>query len=201
MLGNALHKGVELCSNDIIARMDTDDIAIENRFEIQYKYLNEHPEVSVVGSFIEEFAGGEKLGVKEVPIRHEDIFQYSKTRNPINHMTVMFRKSHVVDSGNYKHFPYLEDYYLWCRMMEKGYTFHNIPIVLVKARTGKEMCRRRGGYTYFLAHKKLKGIQYKLKLINYFEYCKAVTGCFIFTMAPNFAREILYRNVLRNREK
>lgn len=199
MLGLALKKGVELCSCDVIARMDTDDIAMENRFEIQYKYLSEHPEVSAVGGFIEEFDENGDLRIKEVPIRHDEIVRYSKMRNPINHMTVMFRKSHVISSGNYKHFPYLEDYYLWCRMMAKGYRFCNIPSVLVKARAGKKMYRRRGGFNCFLAHRKLRIAQYQLKLINYFEYCIAVTGSFIVTMSPDLVREVLYKGFLRKR--
>mgnify|MGYP000724291085 FL=1 len=54
-LGRALAKGVELCSHELIARMDTDDIAVYNRFQHQYDYMTAHPTVAVCGGWMQEF--------------------------------------------------------------------------------------------------------------------------------------------------
>ena len=84
-------------------------------------------------------------GLKGCPRLMEDILPYARYRNPLNHMTVMFRKQDVLNAGNYRHFPYLEDYDLWSRMLAKGCAFYNLPEILVKARTSEALYERRGG--------------------------------------------------------
>lgn len=199
-LGRALAKGVLLCHQDYIARMDTDDIAVSNRFELQENYMLRHPEISVVGGGIEEFLPDGNYRKKLMPQKQSDILVYGKYRNPVNHVTVMFRKEAVLKAGNYCHFPLLEDYDLWNRMLAQGAKFHNLPQVLVHVRTGTEVYRRRGGYSYFLSHKKLRKQQYQLKLLNRAEYFSALVVSFIFAMQPTWLRAKLYQNYLRQKE-
>ena len=112
-LGRALAKGVQLCRNELVARMDTDDIALPDRIEKQAAYMEKHPEVHVLGGGIREFNdAGTTDRVKLMPQTQQEILSYVKNRNPLNHMTVMFRRSAVLEVGNYQHFPYLEDYSL-----------------------------------------------------------------------------------------
>lgn len=198
MLGRALAKGIKFCNNDIVARMDTDDIALPNRFELEYKYLKEHPEVSVVGSNIQEFNDDNTLFArKEMPITSSDIKKYIKYRNPLNHMTVMFRKSDVLLAGNYRHFPLLEDYELWNRMLAKGYLFHNLPYVLVKVRVNKERCAKRGGIRYCMTFIKLRYMQYNLGILSGLEFVKSLIGTIVMTVSPNWSRRIAYNFFLR----
>ncbi|SPW30947.1 putative glycosyl transferase [Edwardsiella tarda] len=93
-LGNALNFGISKCKNEIIARMDTDDICMPNRFNIQIPLINAYPELSVLGSAIIEFSPDDKVfsGLKQMPLIHDNIVKYSKYRNPMNHMTVVFKK-------------------------------------------------------------------------------------------------------------
>ena len=56
-LGKALRKAVTTCKYEIIARMDSDDIAVRNRFELQLAYLMSHPNTDILGGQIEEFIG------------------------------------------------------------------------------------------------------------------------------------------------
>jgi hypothetical protein len=119
----------------------------------------------------------------------------------MNHMTVMFRKEAVIASGNYHHFPLLEDYYLWSRMLVKGYKFNNIPKVLVMARTGMNMYNRRGGLHYFKNHLNLRNKQYKIGHLNLLEYVRAVIVSFAFTMCPSKIKQILYTKLLRKSEE
>ena len=149
-LGIALCEGVKLCRNNIIARMDGDDICRSDRFEKQIKYLLNNPEVDIVGSYISEFEGNidNIISTRRVPISNLEIRNYVKKRNPFNHMTVMFKKEAIINAGNYKDFKWNEDYYLWARIIKNGATCYNLPEYLVYARTGDAMFERRGGYEY-----------------------------------------------------
>ena len=128
-LGKALNEGLKHCSYDLVARMDTDDIAKPDRFEKQLAIFLEHPEIDVVGAWIDEFEGevSNVLSMRKVPEQHENILRFAKGRCPVNHPVVMFRKSAVLKAGGYKHFPLFEDYYLWVRMLMNGARFYNIP--------------------------------------------------------------------------
>lgn len=101
-LGKALNEGLRHCSYDLVARMDTDDIAKPDRFEKQLAIFLEHPEIDVVGAWIDEFEGrvSNVLSVRKVPEQHEDILRFAKGRCPVNHPVVMFRKSAVLKAGD-----------------------------------------------------------------------------------------------------
>lgn len=149
-LGKCLNDGLKLCSYDIIARMDTDDIAKPTRFEEEYIFLSEHPEYDLIGTWIEEFTSDTNniVSVKKVPQNHNDIFKYAKYRCPVNHPTVMYRKKAVLAAGGYqeKYFP--EDYFLWIRMLINGSKFYNIGKSLLWFRFSPETIKRRGGWKY-----------------------------------------------------
>lgn len=198
-LGLALKKGLELCKYELVARMDTDDIAKENRFELQYEFMKSHPQVAVCGGLIQEFNDAEETKrLKRMPVTHEEIVTYAKLRNPVNHMTVMFRKSDVLAVGSYRHFPFLEDYDLWSRMLAKGAVFYNMPQILVKARTSDEMYGRRGGIQYCRQYLKLRKEQRQLGLLSICEYGKAVIVTVGITLISTRIRKWVYKGILRN---
>ena len=150
-LASALNYGLQKCSFELIARMDSNDIASRNRFEREVKYLGNYG-VDVVGSYIEE--KDEKmdrgLGIREVPLSHDDITRYLRWKNPMNHMTVMYKKKAILDVGGYsQELRKLQDYALWAKMIKAGYRFINIPEPLVMVRTGEDFLNRRGGFEYF----------------------------------------------------
>ncbi len=197
-LGRALAKGVTLCRNELIARMDTDDIAMPKRIARQVTYMNAHPEVHVLGGSIREFNdAGTTDRVKTMPKTQKEILSYVKNRNPLNHMTVMFRKSAILEVGNYQHFPYLEDYSLWSRMLAKGYQIRNLDSILVKARTSMDLVRRRSGWKYFKDFARLRKFQHELGLTTIIEYIISMTGTFIVLMQPGFIKELAYKKILR----
>ncbi|CDL84097.1 glycosyltransferase [Xenorhabdus szentirmaii] len=149
-LGEALNIGLNSCTNDLIMRVDTDDINKCDRFEVQYIYMNNNPQITVCGSHIAEFDENPSdiKGYRRVPLENE-INSVINKRNPINHMTACFRKKQVLSVGGYQHLQYMEDYYLWVRLYSKGFKLENLDKVLVLARTGKNMLRRRRGIVYF----------------------------------------------------
>ena len=197
-LGIALQKGLEKCKYDYVARMDADDIAADTRFEYQLKYMNEHKDISVLGGYIDEFSvEGEVIRTKTMPLTYKDLYKYGKYRNPLNHMTVLFRKKDVTDVGGYKPLKGLEDYYLWCRMLSNGYKIANIDKVLVHARLGN-FENRRGGFEYFKTYIKLRILQKKLKYTNTIEFIVATILTALITLSPKNLRGGLYK-VLRKR--
>ncbi|EGQ9589553.1 glycosyltransferase [Vibrio parahaemolyticus] len=164
-LGDALNKGLEHCSNDLVARVDTDDINHPDRFEKQIKYMDDNPQIAAVSSDIIEFevTPDKPSKVKKVP-SHEKIEKYSLKRNPLNHMATVFRKEAVEQVGSYKHHLYMEDYYLWLRLQSGGFKLSNIPETLVSARVGNGMLERRKGVQYAISELKLMQKIYQLKL-------------------------------------
>ncbi|MBO5889635.1 MAG: glycosyltransferase [Clostridia bacterium] len=199
-LGNALKFGVEKCSYEMVARMDTDDICALDRFEKQLKIFEWDEELSLVGSNIEEFVDSVDniVGERIVLEKHEDICKDLKKRCPINHMTVMFKKSEVKKAGGYLHWLYDEDSYLWIRMYLAGCKFYNLQENLVKARVNLDTYARRGGYKYFKSERDLFKLMYDKKIINYFEYLKCISIRFaVYVLMPNKVRSWAFKKFAR----
>lgn len=199
-LGNALKEGMKHCSYEIVARMDTDDICVSDRFEKQLACFANDAELSIVGSNIAEFEGNTEniTSYRNVPETHGDICEFLKKRCPFNHMTVMFKKSEVEKAGGYLDWHYNEDSYLWVRMHLAGCRFYNIQENLVYARIDKNTFRRRGGYKYYLSEKNLFKFMRKNKLISAGAYLKAKTVRFIvYVLMPNSLREWSFKKFAR----
>lgn len=198
-LGLALKDGVLACSNEYIARMDTDDIAYPNRFEEQFKYLQEHKDIALLGSWITEFSADSNNPdtITKLPCDHHEIVKYAKKRNPFRHMTVVFKKSAVLDSGNYRDFLWFEDYDLWVRIIQKGYETANIPKVLVNVRANDEMFARRGGWKYLKQDLKFQINIKKTMLINNWIFINNVFIRVLVRILPLRLRIWIYKHRLR----
>jgi len=198
-LGNALNEGLKHCSYDIVARMDTDDIAKLNRFERQLKVFEEHPEYDVVGAWIDEFEGDIRhvSSIRMLPETPNEIYEFAKKRNPINHPVVMFRKRAVEAAGGYKHFPLFEDYYLWVRMLLNGAKFYNIQESLLFFRSSPEMFKRRGGFSYACTEAKFLWHIHQLGLVGLVQTCLNIPLRFMTRIIPNGLRSWIYKKILR----
>lgn len=198
-LGLALRDGVEACSYEWIARMDTDDICKLERFARQVEYIERHPEIALLGTWIKEFSidSAHPDSVTKLPCEHEAIVAYAKKRNPFRHMTVMFKKSAVLDSGNYRDFLWFEDYDLWVRMLKKGYTAANLPEFLVDVRDGEDMFARRGGWRYLKQDLRFQKWLYEGGFISLSCFIKNAIIRSCVRMIPNNVRVWIYRNILR----
>lgn len=199
-LAAALNSGLELCKYDWVARMDSDDISVADRFEKQLAFIESHSDVAVVGGAIAEFENeiGDIESERHVCLVHDDIVQMAKSRTPMNHVSVMYLKSAVLEVGGYSEdFGKLEDYKLWVDMISAGKKLANIDDVVVNVRVGKGFIERRSNkreiqdwdmlQTYLL---KSNIIDKKKALIN-----KVYIRVFIYM--PAWMKKIAYKTVLR----
>ena len=202
-LGNALKLAIENAKYDLIARMDSDDIAVPNRFELQLAFFNKNPKVDVCGGNISEFIQNENniIGFRNVPTSNKDIRKFIKKRCPFNHMTVMFKKDSVIKCGGYLDFYFNEDYYLWIRMLLNNSIFSNLPVVLVNVRTGIEQYQRRGGLKYYKSEKKLQKMMLKNGIISCPLFlCNCMKRFIVQVLLPPKLRGYLLRKVARTKK-
>ncbi len=150
-LGLSLHKGVEACSNEIIARMDTDDLLPIDRFEKQLIAIQSGYDVVSCWSqiFIDNLDN--TIAIKHRPEKHNDIVRLAHKRSPVCHAGAMYRRNAVIKAGNYENCPLNEDYHLWVRMIMTGSIFYNIQEVLYYVRTNQDQINRRGGIKFLKA--------------------------------------------------
>lgn len=198
-LGKALNEGLKHCSFDLVARMDTDDIAFPTRFEKQIKVFHEYQEVDIVGTWIDEFIGSKEnvISSRKLPCYHSDLSQYAKSRSPLNHVTVMFKKETVERAGGYQAMFLYEDYFLWIRMLLNGAIFYNIQESLVWVRNSDNMYRRRGGWKYTFTEIKFFSYLYQIGFISMWEYFKDVNIRLCVRLLPNCFRKWIYIYILR----
>jgi len=190
-LGNAMRVAVQEARYELIARMDSDDIAVPDRFEqLLCLFLND-PSLDIVGGNIAEFIGNEAniVAYREVPCRDREIKEYMQKRCPFNHMTIMLKKDAVLKAGNYQDWFWNEDYYLWIRMLENGCKMANTGTILVNVRVGKDMYKRRGGWKYFCSEAKLQKYMLDKQIIG--------VGTYLMNIAKRLIVQVLLPNSLR----
>ena len=199
-LGNALQLGTKAAKYDLVARMDSDDICLPNRFETQLAYMEQHQDCDIVGGQMTEFIGEPTniVGKRIVPLSDNDIKEYMKSRCALNHVTVMFRKNAVLKAGNYQDWFWNEDYYLWVRMWLKECAFGNVSDTLVNVRSGADQYARRGGMKYFKSEKGIQRYMLDNHLINGVGYIVNVTKRMIVqVLLPNKIRGWVFRTFAR----
>ena len=192
-LAVALNEGLKHCSHDWVARMDSDDVALPERFAVQSIFLAKHPDVDVLGACIEErdSSMSQVLARRDVPCAHDDIRRFATRRSPISHPVAVFRKSAVLAVGGYPLFQRAQDYALWSLMLVRGYRFANQAECLLWMRTGEGLMARRG-YQYFLNELRLLRFQREIGLLGWFDYMLNVTARFILRVAPSRLKQLIY---------
>ena len=199
-LGNALNEGIKHCKNELVARMDSDDIAFPERCEKQIAMFNARSELSICSAAIEEFTNDpNKVDSRRVPPEtNEEIVDFAKTRNPFNHPCVMYKKSAVEAAGSYQSFYLLEDYYLWVRMLMAGYQGYNLQEPLLYMRAGSDLYMRRAGWKYAKSQISLFKYMKKKGFIGNGQYIKSCVIRSGSSLAPNLLRTFMFERVLRN---
>lgn len=180
-LGRALQAGLPLCDHDLVARMDSDDLALPLRMEHQLALMAADPELAAVGGQIAEFTGAPDniQGYRIVPTSPEEVRRGAAGRNPMNHMTVLFRREAVLAAG---------------------FRLANLPEVCVLARVAG-LQARRGGREYFRQTVQLERALRDCGLIGTGAYCKNLAVRFCGTvLLPDSLRQRVYQRHLRQTE-
>lgn len=202
-LGAALAFGLEKCENEIVARMDSDDIAFSNRMEKQLAYLEEHPDTDILSGTVVEFDGdiSRITGARRVPLTHEEIYRFALTRCPFNHMAVVYKKTAVQAAGSYRgDLKRVEDHDLWMRMFRAGATAANLPDVLVYARGGDDMHKKRHGRENAKALHSFYKEMYLLGEVGYTHYVFNVVFACGLQLMPAWLHKACYKLIRSARQ-
>lgn len=199
-LGEALRIGSEYCTGDYIFRMDSDDISDSRRFEKQILYVENHPEIDVVGTDIAEFnysLDEKNMRVRACPSNHEDIVKMGKKRNPMNHVSVCMKRSSLEKCGGYQTLLLLEDYYLWLHMIGAGCKLANINESLVYVRVGNGFDSKRGSKERINGWRVLQEYMIKIGMIDKKRAILNMISINIFVKTPSWLKKYLYSILLR----
>ncbi len=194
-VATALNEGLKHCSYDIVARMDSDDYCEPERLELQYAFMAQHPEIDVLGSFVSEFMDDvdRPVTIKPVPENHKEIVSGMWFRNPMNHMTVMFRKQSVLSVGGYEAF-YGDDDHLWAKMYIAGCRFHNMNQCLVRVRVGEGMFKRRG-VRWLVKDIRVRRYLFRNRKMNLLQLIFVICTLVVFRLMPTPLRKLLYYKI------
>ncbi|WP_462373320.1 glycosyltransferase [Alistipes shahii] len=195
-LGKALNAGLKYCHNEWVARMDSDDISLPTRFEKQLEYIKTHPDIDVLGCAVGEFENDEHIvtSVKVCPI---SVDSYIKFRSPVNHPTVFFRKSSVLQVGSYRHCPFMEDYHLWIRMYAAGMKITSLQESLYLFKMDRNAQKRRGGITYIKSEMNIQKLLLDSGVISRCNYCTNLILRCGARLLPGSYRAFLYKLFFR----
>lgn len=198
-LGKALNEGLKHCSYDLVARMDSDDICKPHRFEKQIAVFEAKPEVSVVGSWVDEFEDNADniISVRKLPQDDFELKRYASKRSPFNHPTVMFKKQEVLAVDGYPPIHRMQDFYLWLKMKKAGSCFFNIQESLIFFRTSLDLMVRRGGFKYASKEIQLFNAMRRNRLISRSDYIRNILIRFPIRIMPAFIRGYIYKKMLR----
>lgn len=154
-VAETLNLGLELASGEYIARMDSDDISLPERFEKQVAFMDAHTKVAVCATAVHLFGAVEVDRV------------FSTTPNELKvdllfgncfaHPTVMLRGSVIKNEKYYynKNFDKMEDYEMWVRISRK-YALASLRDVLLKYRVHSMQVTQNYGQEYEVQIRVLK---------------------------------------------
>ena len=150
-LVGSLNAGVASSTAPLIARFDADDVCVRNRFELQVKFMQDNPEIGVLGGGLQLTGEGFSVdSIRRYPLEHSDIEKAFNFTTPIAHPSVIVRRTCLERVGGYSEkYRYAEDLDLWLRMLRVGVKFANLPNVLVKYRV-RGLARRKMHWIYNL---------------------------------------------------
>ena len=197
-LGQALNEGLAHCRHEWVARMDSDDLALSDRFARQWAFIEADPSWDVVGCAVGEFerTPDALTAVRRCPAK---VYPAIKFRSPLNHPTVFFRKSAVRAAGGYRHCPFMEDYDLWIRLYANGARMTSLPDVLYLFRMTPDTYRRRGGRIYVASEKEIQKSLRAHGIISWPLYLYNRIVRVGSRYLPGGLRAVLYRRFLRER--
>ncbi|WP_312414673.1 glycosyltransferase [Pseudescherichia sp.] len=192
-LAKALNEGLTHCRYEIVARMDSDDIALPSRFYKQIHYMATNPDVDVCGTLIDEIEtdSGEYISTRRVPLTHNEIKIFARKRSAVSHPSVVFKKSKVLAVGGYPLFRKSQDFALWSLLLVNNAVFANLDEVLLRMRTGRDLMARRG-LSYLKYEYQVMLFQRKIGFITTAEFIQYASIRTVFRILPERFKKMLY---------
>ena len=200
-VGLAANAGLAVCKNELIAKMDSDDLSVPDRCEKQLARFAANPELTILGGVIEEFDNrtGKVFSNRPVPADNEGIRRYARRRNPINNVTAMYKKSAALAAGGYRNRRRAEDYDLYLRMLINGCYAENLPETLVKVRVDSDTHRRRASWA---AVKGCAGIwwnAWRAGFSSAVDLVVCIAGQVFLIGCPGCVQQVIYKKFLRKK--
>lgn len=199
-LSNALNVGINKAKYDLIARMDSDDIAVLDRFELQVAEFSKNPELGILGGQIAEFTDSpnEIVSYRKVPITHTQIKEFARRRSPFNHPTVMYKKSVIQNLHGYDTTAIrIEDYDLWLRAIHSGVVCGNVEAVLLKYRSTTDAMKRRKTLKSFKSHIRARARFYSRNYISFSDFSYGVVTQTILFILPSSVADAIFIRAVR----
>ena len=201
-LAAALNDGIKLCKYDLIARMDSDDISLNDRFEKQINLFKKYNDVDAIGGSIAEFnkRPGDIQSKREVGLTMDEIVKMAKKRIPMNHVSVMYKKKSIIEVGCYsENFGKLEDYKLWVDLINANRKLMNISDIIVNVRVGDGFLSRRSNKREIQDWDMLQKYLLKNNIVNHFEAFLNKIYIRVFIYMPGWLKKIAYSTILKRK--
>lgn len=198
-LGKALNEGLPICKNDLIARMDSDDISMPDRCEKQVMAFEKDSELDIVGCPVKEFVGTPDniVGQRNVPLDNESIHKYVRRRDPFNHPTVMYRKSKVMKFGPYGDYRKNQDTDLWIKLLSNGCKARNLDEYLLMFRFDEGTYKKRKSWTNTKTLIKIRWNAYKKKICSLWDFIVVAGAQLAIYIMPSSLQRFIYQHILR----
>lgn len=195
---NALNEALRQAKGDFLARMDGDDISLPNRFELQLKYADEHPDVDVFGGSMHIInEEGDITAHKLYPTEANKLKRYFIFRNPLAHPTIMFRRK-IIDDGFYydSNFKKAEDLEFYLRLTNNNYKIGNLDDYLLKYRVLERFSGKRAKDNWNYNHKaRKKNFSFKRPFFSMSSYSVSL----LYKYTPSAFVDYMYKR--ENRKK
>ena len=194
-----MNEGLKKARNELVARMDSDDICKPNRCEKQLKEFEKDKELSICGCNIDEFKGdiSNITGQRVVPEKNEDIYNFGKRRSPFNHPTVIYKKSKVLENNGYSDLRRNQDIDLFGRMIFAGCKAYNIQESLLWFRANDNLAKRRKSWENTKSYIKTIKKFWKSGYSSFTDYAVVLLGQMCVFIIPSRFQLIVYKKILR----
>ena len=198
-LGLALNAGLKECRNELVARMDTDDISKPDRCEKQLAVFAGDKSLSIVGAYVDEFADnpGKIISTRAVPVTHDEIYKFAKRRSAFNHPAVMYRKSRVLVYGGYADLRRNQDVDLFGRMLFNGCKAQNVPESLLLFRSNTDLAKRRKSWENTKSYIDTIGNFHKMGYSSFGDYAIVTAAQIGVFLMPTTLQHWVYKHFLR----
>lgn len=198
-LGFALNYGLEYCRNELIARMDTDDISKPDRCMKQVKAFEKNPDYAIIGSAVDEFYGtiDNITGRRVVPSSYGEIYRFAKKRSAFNHPSVMYKKSKVLEFGGYSSLRRNQDVDLFGRMLYGGCKAGNFKESLLWFRSDENLAKRRKSWENTWSYIDTIRRFWKMGYSSFYDFAIVAVAQILMYFFPIKVQNWIYKKFLR----